>query len=212
MAKSRADVTRGTEGRSPTNHNGRRGRASFPYGAASLAVSKARKDRVVVGGFVLAALPIVIASFPWIHSAFDAWLDLRPNLHLDFELLNLAWLALGVTAFLRWLSPKRKSCARRLSSLISLIFALALLFPVISANDDVAEFELINDATTSQSLARVVQSDKQLHSSLLLADTAQATRFAFYLFLTTESIWQPTSSSTVSTPGEATGNHSPPLS
>ncbi len=172
----------------------------------------AGKDRVVIGGFVFAALPMVIASFPWIHNGFDSWLDLRPNLHLGFELLNVAWLALAVAAFLRWISSKRKSCARGLSSLISLIFALALLFPVISANDDVAEFELINDATTSQSLATVVQSDKQLHSSILLADISQSVRFAFHLFLSTESTWQPTSSSTVSTPGEATGNHSPPLS
>ncbi len=172
----------------------------------------AGKDRVVVGGFVFAALPIVIASFPWIHNAFDAWIDLRPNLHLDFELLNLAWLMLAIAAFLRWLSLNRKSCGRGLASLISLIFALALLFPVISANDDVAEFELINDAATSQSVATAVQSDNQFHSSIVLANTSQANGFAFSLFRTKELISQPASSSTVSTPGAATGNHSPPLS
>ncbi len=50
----------------------------------------------------------------------------------------------------------------RVSGFVSLFFVLVLLFPVVSANDDLAQFELINDAKTSQSIVVDLKSHIQI--------------------------------------------------
>jgi hypothetical protein len=52
-------------------------------------------------------------------------------------LLNLIWLLLIVPAFLVWNSPRNRADRHRANfALLTLICVLALLFPVISATDD----------------------------------------------------------------------------
>lgn len=177
-------------------------------------VRNAVRDRLVIGALVLAVLPIVISSVPWAHAASEAWLDLRPWAHVTLEAsLNLLWLGVAVAAFLQWALPGGRRRVH-VSGVISLIFALALLFPVISANDDLADLELINDAATSQAIATIVKSSKQLHTPTILRDACPeiAPQFAFSLFLAPESVAEAASALSVVTPGGATGNHSPPLS
>ena len=48
------------------------------------------------------------------------------------QLLNLAWVALAVVSFARLLTHRRDPRA-----LIALAFTMALLFPIISATDDI---------------------------------------------------------------------------
>lgn len=206
----------GTESCAATNHNGFRGQTTSDLlWPPCTEVRNTTKDRLVIGGLMLVALPIVISSLPWAHRAFEAWLDLRRWAHVTIESLNLLWLFVALAAFFQWVSPRIKSYRNRLplSGLVSLIFALALLFPVISANDDVAELELINDAVTSRSLATVFKSDKQLHTVAGLPDALPGTlsQFTFSVSLDSEFVAEPAFTLSVAIPGETTGNHSPPL-
>ena len=79
-------------------------------------------------------------------------------------LLNLAWLLLALPAYWLWRRGAGARRARRLSALqsfLTLACALVLLFPVISATDDVhamrAEME---DSSTSKRAVRQAGSDK----------------------------------------------------
>lgn len=172
------------------------------------------KDRLLPGGLALAVLPIVVCSVPWIHETLEEALGSCPWAHLTLEaVLNLLWLLLAVTAFARWVSPKSGRRRAHLPGLVGLIFILALLFPVISADDDLAEWQLINDAKTAQSVSADSKSGKQLPRPAGSPGwvAALAPQPAFSLALTAESVSATILVTSVATPGGATGNHSPPL-
>lgn len=174
---------------------------------------KVVKDRLIISGVALAALPLVIISVPWTHKAVEAALDLRPWVHMTLEAsLNLLWVLLTVGAFVHWAAPGSRR-RTQLSGLVSLVFVLSLLFPVISANDDLTQLDLINDAKTSQLITASLKSNKQLPGSagLLALPVAAASQLAPSLPLASEFIPEPARPASVATPGDATGNHSPPL-
>jgi hypothetical protein len=173
------------------------------------------KGRVLSGGLMLAILPIVISCVPWVHRACDAWLDLRPWAHMMVESLNLLWLFVALVALVQWLSSSIGSHRRslHLSGLVSLTFALALLFPIVSADDDLWQLEIINDVTKSQSIASALKSVQKTHAARGVADSRPplASQFVFSVFLVTEAVAERAFTVSVATPGETTGNHSPPL-
>ena len=171
------------------------------------------KDRLVVGGLILAA-PLIVLAVPWAHEMLDTWVDLRPRTHLTLETsLNLFWALLALTAFLQWMSPHIRRRHRLQYGFVRLIFAFALLFPFISANDDLAEAQLINDAMTSQSLAKTCKADKQAHRPTGLADACLQARVQFTspVARSAEEPLEAIPISSFAAVGEATGNHSPPL-
>ncbi|MFI5087585.1 MAG: hypothetical protein ACHP7I_04265 [Terriglobales bacterium] len=177
-------------------------------------VRNAVKDRLIISGVALAALPLVIFSVPWTHTAVKAALDLRPWVHMTLEAsLNLLWVLLTVGAFVHWAAPGSSRRRTQLAGLVSLVFVVSLLFPVISANDDLAQLDLINDAKTSQLITASLKSNKQLPGSTVLLGlpAAAASQVAPSLPLASEFIPEPAHSASVATPGDATGNHSPPL-
>lgn len=60
------------------------------------------------------------------------------------QVLNCIWVLLSVWAFLHWLGlPSRQSSAAR-AQLFGLLCVLALLFPVISDNDDLVQQQLLS--------------------------------------------------------------------
>ena len=177
------------------------------------AVRKAVKDRLIITGLGLAALPVAICSVSWAHTALDALLDFRPWAHMTLEVsLNLLWLLLAMGALAQWLAPDGASSRRHLTGLVSLVFILLLLLPVISANDDLAQRDLINDARTSHCISATLKSERQIAHSAELLDlpVVQAVRIACFNPATYEVISEPSHAASVAAPGNATGNHSPP--
>jgi len=128
--------------------------------------------------------------------------------------LNLLWASLAVTAFAQWVAPDRRRRRAHLPGLISLTFILALLFPVISADDDLGASALINDVKTSKSVSTSFKSDKQLPAPVGTpgSHAALTSQSVFPLPRASESVSEPVHAASVATPGDATGNHSPPLS
>ncbi len=174
---------------------------------------KTSKDRLILSGLVLAALPLMVFSVPWTHTATEALLDVRPWAHMTLELsLNVLWLLLGLGALIQWVRGGSRHHGR-LPGLVSLVFVLSLLFPVISASDDQAQLAYINDASTSQSIAASLKNDKQLPDSigLLSAPVALASQLAPPVSSASEFVSDPLPPVSVGTPGDTTGNHSPPL-
>jgi hypothetical protein len=172
------------------------------------------KQRLIITGLIVPALPLVICSVPWAHAILDASLNVYPWAHVTLEAsLNLLWAMLAVTTFLHWVAPNRRKCRTHWAGLVSLIFVLALLFPLISANDDLAQLDLINDAHTSQAITTSLKSDK--HPAdwagvlALPATSNSVTGFCFPL--ASESVSEPAHAASVVAPGDTTGNHSPPL-
>lgn len=204
-----------TEGRTATQQNAGRGRTTAVIPAAAPhTVRNSAKDRLIAGGLVLAALPCVVWSVPRIHEALEASLNLGPRAHVTLEAwLNLLWALLAVVAFLQWVAPEGRKRHIQLSGLVNLVFALTLLFPVISANDDLAELDLINDAKTAQSVTASFKSDKHQPdpAGLLGPPAASASGSSSAVPLTSESVSEPAGGASVATPGDTTGNHSPPL-
>lgn len=139
---------------------------------------------------------------------------MRPWAHLTFEAsLNLLWALLAVAAFFHWAMPASGRRPVRLASLVSLVFALALLFPVISAADDLAEWGLINEATITQSVTTVVKSHKQAAGRTVQIGlpAIMPYRSDLVLSLAPASFSDLAPAANVTPPGGATGNHSPPL-
>jgi hypothetical protein len=172
------------------------------------------KDRVIISGAIVAALPFAVGSVPWAHTLLEASVNLRPWVHITLEAsLNLLWVLLTVGAFVHWVAPGGSRRRTQLSGLVSLVFVLSLLFPVISVNDDLAQLDLINDAKTSQLNTASLESNKQLPGSagVLGLPVAAASQLAPSLPLASEFISEPAHPASVATPGDTTGNHSPPL-
>jgi hypothetical protein len=189
------------------------GRPQFSRGRTELQVRNAAKDRLIVIGAVFATLPLAISSVPWTHKTAERLLDLCPRAHVTLEAsLNMLWVVLAVGAFTHWTAPGSR-LAWRSSGLISLVFVLALLFPVISADDDLARLDLINDAKTSQAITLDLKSHSQPATSAVLLNPPAllASAFVVSLFPHFELVFEPARGLSVATPGATTGNHSPPL-
>jgi hypothetical protein len=189
------------------------GRPQFLPAAAPCTVRKAVKDRLIISGAIAAALLFAICFVAWAHTAVEASLDLSPWAHMTLEAsLNLLWLLLAIYALAHWVGPGASRRRAHLPGLISLVFILSLLFPVISANDDLAQLYLINNAKTSLSITTSLKNGKQLHSAGLPDwSAALADLSACFLPVTAEFVPGSARPASVATPGEATGNHSPPL-
>ncbi len=158
----------------------------------------ALKDGRAITGLVLVALPVVLCSVVWAHITLETS-------------LNLIWVLLAFGSFAEWVADRRHRA--RPSGLVSLVFVLSLLFPVISANDDLAQLDLINDAKTSQSIVSGLNNDKQLRGSagLLGSPAVLAVKVPSFLPFTSEFVFEPAPAASVAIAGDATGNHSPPV-
>ena len=170
------------------------------------------QNRLIVIGAVVAALPFVICSVPWGHKAITYVLQPCPMAHLTLETcLNVLWASIVLGAFVCWIMLRSSGRRSGISGFISLTFALVLLFPVISANDDLAQFDLINDVKTSQSMAGDLKSDIQLSHSpgALAVPVALAAALQFFFALRIELIEVAHAPSALIL-GDNTGNHSPP--
>jgi hypothetical protein len=117
--------------------------------------------------------------------------------------LNLLWVLLALGAFVHWVAPGGRRRPVHPPGLVSLVFVLSLLFPVISANDDLVQLDLINDAETSQCIITSLKSDKQLPGSagLLGSPAVPAIKVHSLSPPTFEFVFEPVHA----------GNHSPPL-
>jgi hypothetical protein len=171
------------------------------------------KDRLIVVGLVLATLLFVVGFVPSAHTTLEASLNLRPWAHMTLEAsLNLLWVLLACCALVRWLGPAASRRCAHVRGLVTLVFVLSLLFPMISANDDLTQMDLLNDAKTSQSIVKL-QTDKHLTvlAGLLGLPIVPAVQSAFFLPGDSGFISQDDHAASVTTPGNTTGNHSPPL-
>jgi hypothetical protein len=88
-------------------------------------------------------------------------------------LLNLIWLTLGIGAFLIFQHRQPHSCRERLPyrrGLLALACALLLLFPIVSASDDLHPTQaLLEDATRRiQHFASPLQISHNSHAPMLL--------------------------------------------
>jgi hypothetical protein len=188
--------------------------AVFLAGRTGCTVRKAVKDRLFITGAIVAALLFAICSVTWAHTALEASLDLSPWAHMTLEAsLNVLWLLLAIGFLAHWVGSDGSRCRAHLPGLISLVFILSLLFPVISANDDLAQLDLINNAKTSLSITTSLNKNgKQLHSAGLLDwSAALADPSVCFLPVTPEFVPKSVRPASVATPGDTTGNHSPPL-
>ncbi len=133
---------------------------------------------------------------------------LRPSLEL---LLNLLWFSLAVASFTAWVSRRNPDGGSRRLELLSLVFVFALLFPVISPSDDLAQ-PLDDDACTTQVLISGLKAEKHLAAPLHRPQSALlALPFLPTLARSPEAVAGPAVKSLPSVVGQATGNHSPPL-
>jgi len=66
------------------------------------------------------------------------------------DFLNLLWLLVTSGVFAHWILCSRPNRCSRWTELLGLTLALALLFPVISADDDQLQFELPNAVPARQ--------------------------------------------------------------
>lgn len=174
----------------------------------------AANNRLILSGVVLAALPFAICSVPWAHTTIEGLLHLRPWAHVTLEaFLNLLWVLLAMGAIVHWTAPDCGGRRSRLSGLVSLVFVLALLFPVISADDDFVQLDLINDVATSQSVTLDLKSHNQVSNSTAVLSTpvVLAAESSSSLPFHSELMSESARLASVATPGDTTGNHSPPL-
>lgn len=135
------------------------------------------KNRLIISGLVVTPMIIGAWSVAWLHRTLETYLDMRTWAHMTIEAsLNLLWLLLAFGAFIRLIKVGERKAQHFPTAFISLLFALALLFPAISANDDLLQQELINDCATSQAIVSNLKTKWQLlpAASLPGFSTAQA--------------------------------------
>ncbi len=182
--------------------------------AAQVQVRGNTKDRLLLGGLIIVGLPLVICSVALARLAFEPSLGHYPWAHMTIEAcLNVLWVLLALSVVVHWVTPGPKGRRGRLGGLVSLAFVLSLLFPVISANDDAAQFDLINDAKSLQSITLSLKNDKQArHAAGFVAVPAvPAVQLHSVHPLAFDLVVEPAPAVNVAIPGADTGNHSPPL-
>ncbi len=158
---------------------------------------RSHRDSLILRG-VVAVAALALATYA------------RACIGLRLEtLLNLGWSALALGAGTDWCLRSRSQRAR-LTQLLSLTFVLALLFPVISANDDV--LLLADDTSTSQSAVISLEKDKRSTGLALAATvpTLVAAQLSHFLFCILASVPEFLAPLGPSAGVHATGNHSPP--
>jgi hypothetical protein len=163
--------------------------------------SPAAKDRLIgLGLLVLLTVPIAICTVPTAHTRLEA-------------ILNLLWILLAAGGFGHWL-VQGGSRDRVNLELASVVFVLALLFPVMSTSDDYAEQEFINDGKTSQSLISSLKSEKKQYTASTTLSASPAVTTAQFLSIaprTFEFVSETAIPGNRAAVIHATGNHSPPI-
>ncbi len=154
---------------------------------------------------LLASSAIVLsasASLLWRAAA------LRPSLEV---LLNLLWVGLALGTLGAWACRRGPAIHSHRLELLSLVFVFALLFPVVSASDDLAQ-PLDDDACTTQAMVSGLKAEKHVAASLHQPLSAlPALPFLSTLVRSPEAVAGPAAKSLPVAMGQATGNHSPPL-
>ena len=176
-------------------------------------ICKHAGDYLRIALLILAAAACAAFSVPWTHHAIESLLDLHPWAHATLETsLNLVWLALAVSALAQRASAAGRRRPRAVSGLVSLAFVLFLLFPVVSASDDLAQLALINDTKGTRATADRTAEDKP--ATRLAAHVTMPASLPVHLGLSLPSISEFLPETLdprgVGTPGDTTGNHSPP--
>ncbi len=182
--------------------------------AAQVQVRGNTKDRLLLGGLIIVGLPLVICSVAWAHLAFEPSLGRYSWAHMTIEAsLNLLWVLLALSVVVHCMTSGPKERRGRLGGLVSLAFLLSLLFPVISANDDAAQLDLINDAKSLQSITLISEPAKQARhaAGFVVVPALPAVQLHSVHPLAFDLIVEPAPAVNVAIPGADTGNHSPPL-
>jgi hypothetical protein len=195
---SHSYVTDDTESGLMSDDNAR-SRGSFHRKRVGPVAITAPKDRLLASSAIaLIAAAILLC---WVGGV-------RPSLEV---VLNLLWLGLASATLAAWLcrcTPVRRS--RRLE-LLALLFAFALLFPVISPSDDLAQ-PLDDDACTAQMVLSVLKAERHFPATVGLPEAAlRPLPFLPTLVWSTEITAGHPAKLLPSAISHATGNHSPPL-
>ena len=128
-------------------------------------------------------------------------------------ILNGLWAALALGALAAWTLGERPRRYGRTLELVSLVFILALLFPIISPNDDYALQVFAEDVSNTQSVAIVLKSDHAQPSTMqapVPAAVAPGSFPALTLGLR-ELVSDAAVAAVLPRLRHARGNHSPPL-
>ncbi len=123
--------------------------------------------------------------------------------------LDLLWILLTGGVFAHWILRRRPGSQPGTRELLSLTLALALLFPVISADDDLFLFDLPSDAQ-----CLFAGPEKEKHAAVAAKPHMPAAITAPYVPTLLYSLDLVPESGRVATlvlSSHATGNHSPPL-
>ncbi len=176
-------------------------------------VRRVVRERLTISGMVLAFVVSTVCFVPWIRIIFGeyearSWACITPE-----GSLNLVWLTLAAGALTPCITPTRGKRVVNASTVVSVMFILVLLFPVMSASDDLAQWDLINDVGDSQGIAAVVKNDRQISTdarspSLPAVLWSYSAHFLSPVF---EVVSEPARPASLVTPSTATGNHSPPF-
>lgn len=159
----------------------------------------AKHRLIVIAAMAVLALPVSTCAVPT-RSPLEA-------------LLNLTWLLLVIGVFANWVWRSGNRGCVRATELLSLVFVLALLFPIFSTSDDQARLDVANDASTSQSVITTLKAEKQTSPSLSLGKSpmpASVVAFRPLACSRDEVVLAPTVLPTAPANHE-TGNHSPPF-
>jgi len=123
--------------------------------------------------------------------------------------LDLLWLLLTAAVFAHWTLRRRPGSLPGMRELLSLTLALALLFPVISADDDLLLFDLPSDV---QCLFSTPEKQKHAAASAKLHLPAAITvQLLPTLLHSLDLVPRSGSVATLVLSSHTTGNHSPPL-
>lgn len=123
--------------------------------------------------------------------------------------LDLLWLLLTVSAVIHCLQ-QRAARASRAPQLLSLALVLALVFPVISLDDERAQEELPRELQTLLS-APAKQKQVQVHVAAHAPSVAVVPQFTVWLDASTEPVAPVLPITRHSAWRQSSGNHSPPL-
>ncbi len=162
------------------------------------------RERLFLSSVLL--LPVPVFALP----------NLLPG-HLGFEpRLNVLWTLLAAGTLGHWMYRRMyrrgSTCRLHLPELVGLIFVLSLLFPVISANDDLLQQEAINETPASQCVVAGADTERQLSSassSRVFSPALVAPQFSLLLFRF-EQVAEIAPAPHDAPASRASGNHSPP--
>ncbi len=123
--------------------------------------------------------------------------------------LDLLWLLLTVAAVIHCLQ-QRTSRTSRAPQLLALALVLALLFPVISLDDERAQEELPGELQTLLS-APAKQKQSHVPAAVAAPSLAAVPQFSVWLYASAERVAPATPAPPLRASCQASGNHSPPI-